>query len=311
MRTTSPGFANLAAPDGTDRPETDEADDGAGAGGGLARSLAAAPAPLVAPYVFGTTTVAIGEDLPEDAEDDPWAGLKDITPGARDHDLAEADAPEDRGSRVASLEPMAGVAHGTQLPGRGALEGETPGGYQALPRAEAQCRAALHRLGVRFAEVAPVQRGRSCGIAHPVKVLALAGDVKISPAAVLNCPAAARLSQWVEGAVKPAALSALGTRPSTLLASSSYRCSRVAGTNRISQHASGSALDLRGFVFADGRRFVVEKKGMFSFGEKRFQRAIRTAGCRYFGTVLGPGYNWDHRNHLHLDIRPRRRVVCR
>jgi hypothetical protein len=28
---------------------------------------------------------------------------------------------------------------------------------------------------------------------------------------------------------------------------------------------------------------------------------IHTSACRRFGTVLGPNYNADHANHLHLE----------
>ncbi|MEX6506574.1 extensin family protein [Jiella sp. M17.18] len=269
----------------------------------------ATPPPLAAPISIGPDVVATGESVTEDGEDDPWAGLKQVTPGA----VPQPPVSRPRTTtRLASLEPPDGPSAGADaLPGRGELEAETPDGYQPMPRAEALCRAALRKLNVTFVDISPIGRGRSCGIEHPVKVLAFAGDVAVKPAAILNCPAAARISQWVENEVKPAARWKLWERPVALLNASSYRCSRIAGTRTISEHASGNALDVRGFVFADGSTFDVEKKGFFSFREKSFQRAIRTAGCRYFGTVLGPGYNYDHRNHLHLDVKPRRRVVCR
>jgi hypothetical protein len=40
---------------------------------------------------------------------------------------------------------------------------------------------------------------------------------------------------------------------------------------------------------------------------------VRADGCDYFTTVLGPGYDYDHRNHFHFDIMPRRNgyVACK
>ena len=35
------------------------------------------------------------------------------------------------------------------------------------------------------------------------------------------------------------------------------------------------------------------------------------ATTKRFGTVLGPGYNWDHRHHFHLDARERKKTFCR
>jgi hypothetical protein len=39
----------------------------------------------------------------------------------------------------------------------------------------------------------------------------------------------------------------------------------------------------------------------------RFLRRIHAGGCGPFGTVLGPESNEAHRNHLHLDLAPRKR----
>ena len=68
---------------------------------------------------------------------------------------------------------------------------------------------------------------------------------------------------------------------------------------------------MHGFKFSNGSYFEVEKKGFFDFSEKAFQKRVRQSACRYFGTVLGPGYNEDHADHLHLDAKVRRRGVCK
>ncbi len=247
--------------------------------------------------------------------DDPWRGLKRVTPGAippPETASREAPSPQSVPHRgvVASLGGQKPPARRPDaVRGRGRLEQETPSGYTALPRSEAMCRKALRQMGVKFVDVAPVGKGAGCGISYPVKVLEIAKGVRMQPAATLNCPAAARISKWVEDEVKPAARWRLWTRPTAVLNASSYRCSRIAGSRTISEHASGNALDVRGFKFADGSTFDVEKKGFFSFRQKGFQKSVRQSGCRYFGTVLGPGYNRAHADHLHLDAKNRRRGV--
>jgi hypothetical protein len=39
--------------------------------------------------------------------------------------------------------------------------------------------------------------------------------------------------------------------------------------------------------------------------ELAFQNAIRKGACSLFTTVLGPGADTDHGDHLHLDLRGR------
>ena len=41
-----------------------------------------------------------------------------------------------------------------------------------------------------------------------------------------------------------------------------------------------------------------------------FLRRVRGEACDHFGTVLGPGYNRDHRDHFHIDLKQRSRTAC-
>jgi len=36
------------------------------------------------------------------------------------------------------------------------------------------------------------------------------------------------------------------------------------------------------------------------------RRALKASACAHFGTVLGPGSDGYHENHLHVDVIPRR-----
>ena len=81
-----------------------------------------------------------------------------------------------------------------------------------------------------------------------------------------------------------------------------YACRDVAGSGRRSAHATGAAIDIGGFVLADGRRIMV--KGGWHGGserEREFLRVVQQSACRRFDTVLGPDYNAAHHDHLHLE----------
>ena len=50
-----------------------------------------------------------------------------------------------------------------------------------------------------------------------------------------------------------------------------------------------------------------------AFRQRSLLNNVRADACGYFSTVLGPGYDRDHRNHFHFDIKERRNgyVACR
>ncbi len=261
-----------------------------------------APAPVSAAPAPRAPGRSVGEEPIYDAAltppaADPWAGLQDLSPGvsAVPEHVTRAPPPRARPGRAAPREDT----------------GRTISGYAPMPRGEAQCRKILTQLGVTFTDVAPINKSRSCGVPYPVRVTGVAGDVAVKPAATLNCMAAARLSQWVSQEVKPAARWKLWTRPTALVNASSYRCSRIAGSRTVSEHATGNAVDIAGFKMANGDTIRVEPKGFFDFSEKSFQNMVRLSACEYFGTVLGPGYNRAHDDHFHLDLKERRRTVCK
>jgi hypothetical protein len=80
----------------------------------------------------------------------------------------------------------------------------------------------------------------------------------------------------------------------------------------ISEHAFGNALDIAAFTLADGRRITV-KDGWHGLPEEQgFLRDIQASACQQFSTVLAPGSNVYHYDHIHVDLmrRASRRVIC-
>jgi hypothetical protein len=80
----------------------------------------------------------------------------------------------------------------------------------------------------------------------------------------------------------------------------------------ISEHAFGNALDIAAFTLSDGRRISVKDgwKGMPE--EQGFLRDVQGAACQQFNTVLAPGSNRYHYDHIHVDLmrRSSRRIIC-
>jgi hypothetical protein len=171
---------------------------------------------------------------------------------------------------------------------------------------EAACRRELKSLGVVYRELPPIHDSASCFIDHPIKVSVLPGNVELKPAATLNCEMALTFARWTKNELNPAARLRYWSRVKTIYQLSSYSCRRINGSRTMSAHSQGNAIDVGRIELASGRDIDVEKPGLFAFRTRGFLNNVRADGCQYFTTVLGPGYNRDHRNHFHFDLMTRR-----
>ena len=140
------------------------------------------------------------------------------------------------------------------------------------------------------------------------------GPVAVKPSATLACPIVSALDRWLADSVQPAAQRWFGARVVEIKQISAYSCRGMNGnpSAHISEHAFGNALDIAAFTLADGRRISVKDgwKGMPE--EQGFLRDIQGAACQQFNTVLAPGSNVYHYDHIHVDLmrRSSRRVIC-
>lgn len=173
------------------------------------------------------------------------------------------------------------------------------------------CLLTLYTLGTNYAELPaitePDQPG--CGIARPIKVSAILPGLTISGDAVMRCETARQLALWSRDHLQPAAAFLPGpARLTVIKPGSTYQCRDVVGNGDgtdLSEHATGNAFDIMAFGFADGSRLEIAPRQDSGDMAEAFQTAIRGAACLYFTTVLGPGANAAHDNHLHFDIKPR------
>jgi hypothetical protein len=141
------------------------------------------------------------------------------------------------------------------------------------------------------------------------------GPVTVKPAATLACPIVSALDRWLADAVQPAAMRWFGARVVEIKQISAYSCRGMNGNPNahISEHAFGNALDIAGFTLADGRYVSVQHGWKGLPEEQGFLRDVEGAACQRFTTVLAPGSNVHHYNHIHVDLmrRASRRSVCK
>jgi hypothetical protein len=118
----------------------------------------------------------------------------------------------------------------------------------------------------------------------------------------MTCPLAFAFTQWVQSDLQVPAMGEFGSAVVRVETMGTYSCRAIAGTSRLSEHASANAVDVAVFVLADGRRISVLNGWAGDEREGRFLKSVRTSACRRFNTVLSPDYNADHRDHMHFDM---------
>ncbi len=143
---------------------------------------------------------------------------------------------------------------------------------------------------------------------------ASAGPVEVSPPATLACPIVAALDQWIATSVQPAAMRWFRQPVAEIKQISAYSCRGMNGNPNahISEHAFGNALDIAEFDLADGHVITVQYGWRGTPEEQGFLHDVQSAACDQFSTVLAPGANVYHYNHIHVDLMRRSsgRRIC-
>ncbi|KRW95574.1 extensin family protein [Paracoccus sp. MKU1] len=173
------------------------------------------------------------------------------------------------------------------------------------------CLLELTLLGAGYSEAPPMldAEQRDCGIDRPVLLRQPLPGIEIPGGAPMRCDLARHLAHWLRDFVRPAAALLPGQpRLVALEPGSTYQCRATVGDKgeTLSEHAFGNAFDIAAFRFEDGTRIEVEPRQDSGDFQEAFQRAARGTACLHFTTVLGPGANAAHDDHLHLDIKARR-----
>lgn len=171
-----------------------------------------------------------------------------------------------------------------------------------------QCRDALARAGLKFTPLADKQSGAQCGFIGVVRIDGAPIPYNITPSA--TCGVSAGLL-WFQGRLQEIAHREMGSRVTRIEQIGTYACRNVnnADSGNRSQHATANAMDISGFVFADGRMARVARDYGRDTPEGRFLAGAHAAACGIFNVVLGPDYNMLHADHFHLDMGGAR--ICR
>ncbi|MFL9826265.1 extensin family protein, partial [Rhodoplanes sp. SY1] len=136
----------------------------------------------------------------------------------------------------------------------------------------------------------------------------------VTPAATLACPMVSQLDRWVVEGVQPAAQRWFRQPVVEIKQISAYSCRGMNGNPRarISEHAFGNALDIASFKLADGHVITIKGGWRGTPEEQGFLRDVQVSACQLFSTVLAPGSNVFHYDHIHVDLMRRSsgRQIC-
>ncbi len=184
-------------------------------------------------------------------------------------------------------------------------EAEKPAAEQPVP--PSACRLALTEAIAIAPSIPAISGPGGCGGDDLVRleavVLADNRLVAVKPAAILRCTMAAAVADWVRLDMAPFA-QGLGTSLADLDNFDSFECrgrNRVLGA-KLSEHGRANALDVRALKFANGQSLSLTDRTV----PREQREAVLHSVCARFSTVLGPGSDWYHEDHIHLDLAERR-----
>lgn len=193
-------------------------------------------------------TKAPGSDLK------PQAAPSDKAPDERGPDLKASNTPGETAPAV----PAQADAQSKPVPP--AKQTAPPWTEAEITAAKQECSELLGKLPIVSEELPPVREG-VCGTPAPRLLRSVAdGKVKFEPPVELNCKMIASLNNWVSTNLQPAAQKSFGS-PVVRIVSESYSCRNRYGLARapISEHAFMNAVDVSGFVLADGKTIRVSR----------------------------------------------------
>lgn len=180
----------------------------------------------------------------------------------------------------------------------------------SVPHAPSEPSVCHRRIAGDIAVIAaqpPLIGPGDCGAADVVRLEAIIlkdkSRVAVTPAAILRCPMAEILAQWLREDVAPV-VTAMGGTIHSLDNYASFNCrgrNRVAGA-MISEHGLANAIDIRGLGLVNGTFASLTDRGF----SKEFRQAVKAGACARFTTVLGPGSDGHHESHVHFDLAERR-----
>ncbi|MGZ5876190.1 MAG: extensin family protein [Bradyrhizobium sp.] len=183
-----------------------------------------------------------------------------------------------------------------------AIEPEKP----ASPPPPSACRLALTDAIAIAPSIPDIKGPGDCGGEDLVRLEAVVlpdkRRVALKPAATFRCPMATAVADWIRTDMTQLAAS-LGSVISDLDNFDSFDCrgrNGVAGA-KLSEHGHANALDVRGLKLANGQSISLTDRTV----SRELRESVLHSVCARFSTVLGPGSDGYHEDHIHLDLMER------
>jgi hypothetical protein len=210
-----------------------------------------------------------------------------------------AEAPAAEPGQPAAEEPQAPA--GTRKPSEQAAPAPQPSPEPSV------CRLALTDAIAIAPSIPDIHGAGGCGGEDLVRLEAIVmpdkRQVAVKPAAILRCAMASALADWIRTDIAPLAQN-LGSPISVLDNFDSFECrgrNRVVGA-QLSEHGRANALDVRAFKLVNGQSISLTDRSV----PRELRENVLHSVCARFSTVLGPGSDWYHEDHIHLDLMERR-----
>lgn len=154
------------------------------------------------------------------------------------------------------------VASSTQPPATAAPPVKEEWPQDEIVHAKEQCTHLLSGTPAEFEYLEPIKKG-DCGLPAPVRLKSIGSDPKIvfDPPVDVNCRMVAAMGKWVKSTLQPKARDRLQSSVVRIVRASGYSCRNIYNrpNARLSQHALANAIDIGGFVLANGRTISVLK----------------------------------------------------
>src|SRR5712671_3006059 len=177
----------------------------------------------------------------------------------------------------------------------------------ASPPPPSACRLALTEAIAIAPSIPDIKGPGDCGGEDLVRLEAVVlpdkRRVSLKPAATFRCPMATAVADWIRTDMAPLAAS-LGSVISDLDNFDSFDCRGRNGVTgaKLSEHGRANALDVRGLKLANGQSISLTDRTV----SRELRESVLHSACARFSTVLGPGSDWYHEEHIHLDLMERR-----
>ena len=176
---------------------------------------------------------------------------------------------------------------------------------EAAPAAPSACQVNLAKVA-EFRPLPVLVGPGDCGADDAVEMSGITlpdeSKVAVAPPAIMRCPMAQQVADWVRDDVVPTLKGLPPLRALDNLASYDCRGRNNVHAAKVSEHGRADALDVHDFKLADGRELGLTDVNI----PKNWREAVRASACARFATVLGPGSDGYHEEHVHLDLEPRR-----